>query len=1258
MFGTGCSGAKIDGAIHAGGNRSMVKNDFTTIISDGFGVWCTGANSLTELVSVFNYYGYAGYMAELGGRIRATNGNSSYGTYGVIAEGTDTYEQPIYAELDNHAAQAVVSEVVTDAANNILRLEYSNAGTNYTNADIGISGDGFNAVTIAEEFRDSAVFETRIIDLDNGEGYGGTNYGGAQNAAQSGSTYDITIANADIALSTAYPTMRIQITAGTGVGQFANILTYNQGTKIAQVFKDSFVSLTITATAVTNNLCTVASTATLFPGMQVYLAAGASAYNGLSANTLYYVRTANFSGTQFSLSESSASGTAVTITTTGSVSITLLAAGWDHAVPGTPIANSLDLTSSYVIEPRISYTHPGYTATSRTIQSNAWRVATYANGRFIALPTSGTATAYSTNGTTWNAGGTVPSASWIDVAYGSGQGAVATAVVGGLGGEGAILEAIMGEAAFIGDPTGDQVVGVRIIDGGRNYTTAPTIVFTPTNGGIGARAVATVLNGKIDAIYIDPINIDGTSNGSGYNDPPTVTAATDRITHIHVSTWGIGYTAANVTITGGGSPTTTALATATITATGGVSEITITNAGAGYTSIPTVTIIDPNARFVAIANGSTTSAFLTSDALATDDWTTGGSTGQTTMNAVAYGGGLWVAVGGNGSGTAASTTSAVSAWVARSLPTLGSGSWISVAYGAGRFVAISSGSTLATAVSTNGTSWTAAGNLPAGFTTGTSVTFGNGRFVAIASGGRLTAYSTDNGVTWRSHGVGLPSSQTWTRIRYGQGMFIAVASSASVCATSPDGINWTERSLPTTSNWSAAVFGNPGGNPIWAVISSTSGTTAASIRSGARALGRMRQSSGVISEVRMIEPGSGYPKGVVTATTASTNIITTNDTTNLIDSQPIIFAGCDAGGLVTEKLYYVIGSTIVTNTSFKVSLVAGSSTPVVLETTTELTGAYRAGPIITQFDPNKVRTASLNPRTNDGVLGNPSFSNRGSTYTTATADVNGDGFADLYQPSTFIAVRSLHAVPQAGSNVAFASIPGVWYKLVAVTQILGEPGDYTATFQISPGLEVVEAPIDADRITTTIKYSQVRLTGHDFLYIGTGNQADTNYPFVDPTTSDITKQTRATAGGRCFFTSTDQDGNFNVGGLFGVQQSTGTATLNADAFNLSGLQSLQLGALNIGVGSAIITQFSTDPYFTADSDSVVPTQRAIKAYITAQIGGGQSSLNVNTLTAGIVYIANDSISTTSGAQLNIKAKMNFTGGIDGAPVALGFFLQR
>jgi hypothetical protein len=146
-------------------------------------------------------------------------------------------------------------------------------------------------------------------------------------------------------------------------------------------------------------------------------------------------------------------------------------------------------------------------------------------------------------------------------------------------------------------------------------------------------------------------------------------------------------------------------------------------------------------------------------------------------------------------------------------------------------------------------------------------------------------------------------------------------------------------------------------------------------------------------------------------------------------------------------------------------------------------------------------------------------------------------------------------------------------------------------------------------------------------------------------------------GGRVFFTSTDQDGNFNVGGLFSVQQATGVATLNADAFNIAGLNQLTLGAVTLGGTSATITSFSTDPYFTANSDNVVPTQKAIKSYISSQIGGGGSSLNVNTLTAGVIYIAGNTISTTTGVQINVTNKMTFIGGFDGAPLAMNFLLN-
>lgn len=1315
LFGTGCSGAKIDGALHAGGNRSMVKNDFTTIISDGIGVWCSGANSLTELVSVFAYYSYAGYMADLGGRIRATNGNSSYGSFGTIAEGTDTFEVPILAQLDNKASQAVITETVTDSLQQVWRLEFQNAGVDYTNADYGISGDGINAQAVGDEFRDAAVFETRIYDPNNGNDVGGTNYVNALNAAQGGDRTSITIAATDIALATAYVGMRIQITAGTGVGQYGNVLTYNNGTKVAQLFRDSWDPITITSTTDTGDFVNISANTNLYVNMPIYFTG--TTFGGIVANTLYYVKALNGT-TQFTISETQ--GGATFNVTTGTGSMTLLAAGWDHVIPGYPIVAGLDLSSSYVIEPRVSYTAPGYTTSATTMGGSSQdHIRTiYGDGRFVTVPAASGATRYSTNGTTWSVGGTT-SFGAADLVFGGGEGATASARIGGLGGEGAILEPIMGTTNSIGAPGVDQVVGVRIIDGGRNYTTAPTIVFTPVVGGAGAAAIATVRDGKIDKIYIDPINYPGTVNGSGYLSPPTVTAVTDRISKLTVLTNGRKYTTVpqvaidspfpsasgwtsggsavantvyayqNISVTpyrtnfyratasgtfsataptftsGTGSGATygvgltyvgtQATATASL-ANQGVSALTIENAGAGYSTTPLVTITDTTAKFVAIQSGGTGTNYLPATSVPTANWTAGGSLPASTFVGLTHGtptNGIYVAVGG--ASAAVSSTDGIT-WTTRTIPTLGSGTYVAVAYGAGKFIAISSAT--GTAISSNGTTWTTGGTLPSGVTW-SSITYGEGRFVAVSSSvTRKTAYSYDQGVTWvdsTTVGSGIPS-RAYSRVKYGQGLFVAIPTAAGqYIAVSQDGVNWIERDVSVSATWRDIAFGNPSKDPVWHI--SPNGTAGRLLRTGAKALGRIKAASGSITEVRMIEPGSGYPKGTVSATTATTNLITVNSTVNLIDSQPIIFSGLDSYGLTTETAYYVIGSTI-TSTQFKVSLSAGSSIPVVLTTSTGLSGTYRASPILTQFDPNKVQAAALLPRTGDGVLANPSFTNRGTNYTTATADVSGDGNADYYQPLTFVSVRNLYEVPQAGSNVVFDSIPNTWFKLVAVTNVLGDPGEFTATFQISPGLTTLEAPIDGDGMTTTIKYSQVRLTGHDFLYIGTGNQASTNYPFVDPTTADITTQTKASGGGRVFFTSTDQDGNFNVGGLFGVQQSTGTATLNADAFNLSGLQSLQLGQLNIGVGSAIITQFSTDPYFTANSDSILPTQRAIKAYITAQIGGGQSSLNVNTLTAGVVYIANDSISTTSGTQLNIKSKMNFTGGIDGAPVALGYFLSR
>jgi hypothetical protein len=222
---------------------------------------------------------------------------------------------------------------------------------------------------------------------------------------------------------------------------------------------------------------------------------------------------------------------------------------------------------------------------------------------------------------------------------------------------------------------------------------------------------------------------------------------------------------------------------------------------------------------------------------------------------------------------------------------------------------------------------------------------------------------------------------------------------------------------------------------------------------------------------------------------------------------------------------------------------------------------------------------------------------------------------------------------------------------------LGEyDGSYTAFLQVAPNVTVFDSPPDGTSVTTRIRYSQVRLTGHDFLDVGTGNFTETNYPGTPTQVPVQAQETRDSDGGRVFYTTTDQDGNFRVGDLFTIEQSTGVATLNADAFNISGLQELTLGEVTLGGGSASITEFSTDPFFTANSDSVVPTQRAIKAYISSQIGGGGASLNVNSVTAGFVYIANNQITTTTGDIIKMQAKFNFQGGVTGLPIAFNYFL--
>lgn len=141
---------------------------------------------------------------------------------------------------------------------------------------------------------------------------------------------------------------------------------------------------------------------------------------------------------------------------------------------------------------------------------------------------------------------------------------------------------------------------------------------------------------------------------------------------------------------------------------------------------------------------------------------------------------------------------------------------------------------------------------------------------------------------------------------------------------------------------------------------------------------------------------------------------------------------------------------------------------------------------------------------------------------------------------------------------------------------------------------------DNTAVTLRSKYSQIRLTGHDFLSIGTGGIATTNYPGTPTQPAAQGNETNEFYPGRVYYVTTDQDGNFRVGEFFRIDQATGRAQLNANAFDLSGLTSLRLGSIGAQLGETI-NEFSSDGTLGGNSNQAVPTEFAVKSYVDDQV---------------------------------------------------------
>jgi hypothetical protein len=864
----------------------------------------------------------------------------------------------------------------------------------------------------------------------------------------------------------------------------------------------------------------------------------------------------------------------------------------------------------------VAWTVTTLPANDDSTESN-WVDIAYGNNRYVAISDSSAMAAYSFDGATWYKSNLPGIFEWSSINYGQG--------------------------VFYATTRGDRVA-----------TSPDGVIWTLRDGSTASLNVTATSKDTISAAYLET---------------STLTSGTwSDVVYDGTKFLAVGYSGAAglyATSTNGTSWTNGTLPTV--------------NGTFEYTTVA----YNGTNQFVALIGGSggTRNIAYSSDGTS---WT--GQLNALTANGfwkdMTWAGDRYVAIRGDSAAVNYSTNG--TSWTNAAV-TAGSSEMSAIAYGVigstNYIVTVagySTGSQTSSYSTNGGVSWTSGSTLPSS-DFWADVAFGNGRFVTVAGGTGSTstkaAYST-NGTTWIA--ATLPGAATrWNKIVYGGNGFTAFAYNSNRTAYSEDGITWVEGpNQAATRNWAAVAHGGT------KLVSLATGTTIAS-----------------------------YADFVL-----NTNYLTTSSTTDLRVGDRLRFTGTTFGNIVSGATYYI---TIIANsTQFSVSLTRGGTnfvlgtgsgtspflagrdfvhstlgnpggTPrwVVLaegsgsvqnirqgattrarayvtdEKIAELWiqepgSGYITEPSLTITDPNNIGAdATVQIRIGNGVIAQPTFTNRGINYTAAQAEISGNGYADNYQTSTFVAFKNLTEVPKPGSNVQIAGIDDIWYRLVNVTNLLSNAdGTYNATLQLSPGLGAAETPEHETATTIRRRYSQVRLTGHDLLDIGTGDFVNTNYPGLPLSDPIPAQEYRQSNGGRVFFTSTDQDGNFRVGGLFNVEQSTGVATLNADAFNIAGLNELSLGSVALGGSGATISEFSTDPFFTQDSDNVVPTQRAIKAYITSQIGGGGSSLNVNTLTAGVVFIAGQTIATTTNVAININTKVNFKGGVVGDALVLNYFL--
>ena len=219
----------------------------------------------------------------------------------------------------------------------------------------------------------------------------------------------------------------------------------------------------------------------------------------------------------------------------------------------------------------------------------------------------------------------------------------------------------------------------------------------------------------------------------------------------------------------------------------------------------TITFTDP------VAQSSSVFKLTIRSGIDQTSWVARTSAADLGWDSVAYGNGIFVAVGAAaGYGFAGVMTSPDGiTWTSR-VAAISGATWGGVTFGNGIFVAVSSCCGIGNGVmtSSDGITWTSRNSVASQSDNWNDVTFGNGLFVAVADDRTYRVMTSPDGITWTARTAAAANS--WRSVTYGEGLFVAVGYSGSSngVMTSPDGITWTARVSAENNSWRGITYAN------------------------------------------------------------------------------------------------------------------------------------------------------------------------------------------------------------------------------------------------------------------------------------------------------------------------------------------------------------------------------------------------------------------------------------------------------------------